>query len=491
MNKIIVRKVFSSVVLLFISFVFFINCKCSETEQEDLKNEIENGIQNEDETDVPDGIYPASDPENKEGWILNTTISDEFEGSVIDKNKWWILGEDGDYRNKWKGRAPGQFAAHNVRVENGVLILSSKWEPGFDFANEKNNDVFYGGTSTSADKSKPITQACVMSETFFKYGYMEIRCKAADAPVTSSFWTTGYHSEIDMTENFGKRPIGNPKNRPEVLERKYRTNLISWDPNKSDDHKQWNAENILDVRVAGDYYIYGFEWDENYFNIYFNGDLLQSVTREELEMKDQWRHQYPQELWIDSEVFSWYGLPSEIDLAKPAEYKIDYIRVWQKEINGPYFDALGFEGPFYFQGRSVNWMSPNKTMWRIKDEKSSSGDFSLRFKDSAPFTGNNSMFSPYGSLNLSEGDNEIKFKIWIHPDTEVDEIDFILNNPWMINTISLRDIQKGEWVEITKPFKRDKASDLSLTNGDRLQITIRSDKIRSSDVLLYIDDISF
>ena len=150
--------------------------------------------------------YPASDPTNSEGWNLNEALSDEFDGNSLDKGKWWILGENNDYRNKWKGRAPAQFAPENVAVINNELILYSKWDPDFEFADESLGDIPYGGVN----KSQPITQAAIISERFFKYGYMEIKCIAADAPVTSSFWTTGYHSEIDMTENYGKRPIGNP-----------------------------------------------------------------------------------------------------------------------------------------------------------------------------------------------------------------------------------------------------------------------------------------
>lgn len=435
--------------------------------------------------------YPLSDPNNEGSWILNETLSDEFNGTELNKTKWWILGENDDYRNKWKGRAPGQFAAHNVRVENGDLILSSKWEPEFNFANEKNNGVYYGGTETSADNSLPITQACVMSETFFRYGYMEIRCKAADAPVTSSFWTTGYHSEIDMTENYGKRPIANPENKPESLERKYRTNMISWDPDKAPDHKNWKVEDLLDVRVASDYFVYGFEWDKDYIKTYFNGELIRYATREELEANDQWRHQYPQELWLDSEVFSWYGLPAQEDLTNPAEYKIDYVRIWQKEITGPDFDALGFEGPFYYQGRSRPWWSSAASSWRIKDEKPASGNFSLRFQKSGSFSGTYSVSAPFGSSDLPMGNNSISFKIWIDPGTSVNKIDFVLNNPWIKITSDLSDIEKGKWIEITESFSRDATSDLSLSSGDRLQINLNASDISGSEALVYIDDIVF
>lgn len=433
--------------------------------------------------------YPMSDPSNQGGWILNEYLSDEFDGNKLDKTKWWILGENGDYRNKWKGRAPGQFAPHNVRVENGMLILTSRWDPDFQFANEKNNGVYYGGTATAADKSKPITQACVMSEAYFRYGYMEIRCKAADAPVTASFWTTGYHSEIDMTENFGKRPIGNPKNKPESLERKYRTNMISWDPDRAPDHKNWKVEDELDVRVADDFFVYGFEWDSTYIRTYFNGKLIRSATRQELEANDQWRHDYPQELWLDSEVFEWYGLPSQQDLAVPAEYQIDYVRIWQKKITPPDFNALGFEGPFRFQGRSVPWWAPASTGWRMKAENVAEGAFSLRFLKTQSFSGTQTIFGPYGSLNLTAGQYELRFKLWVDPNTSLKKLNFTLTNPWMSIPVNTDTVETGKWVEVRKLFSRSAASNQSLTNGDRMQISVDGSDVNSSAPLFYIDDI--
>ncbi|MBB3699936.1 T9SS type A sorting domain-containing protein [Flammeovirga yaeyamensis] len=436
-------------------------------------------------------INPVSDPENADGWILNKWASDEFNGTELNKTKWWILGENNDYRTKWKGRAPGQFAPHNVIVKDGHLILRSQWEPTFDFAPEKNDDVYYGGSSTAADLSKPITQACIMSETFFQYGYMEIKCKIADAPVTSAFWTTGYHSEIDMVENYGKRPIGNPENTPENLEYKYRTNLISWDPDRAADHEEWKVEEVMKERLASDFFIYGFEWDKNFMKIYFNGHLIKSVTKEELEAKDQWKYDYPQEIWLDSEVFSWYGLPNQADLEQPAEFIIDYVRIWQKEETHSFFDALSFEGPFHFQGRSVNWWSSAASKWRMKDDKALSGKFSLRYENQAPYSGNYSVFSPYGSINLPAGDNELTFHLFIDENTTVDNIEFVFNNPWLVKVVDISALEKGKWVEVKVPFNRSFDSNPSLINGDRLQIRIQSSDIKSDNALLFIDDISF
>ena len=432
---------------------------------------------------------PMSDPTNAEGWTFNEYMSDEFNGTTLDKTKWWILGENGDYRSKWKGRAPGQFAPHNVLVQNGELILKSQWEPSFTFFNGTQDGTYYGGTTTAADKSKPITQACILSERFFKYGYMEVRCKLAEAPVTGAFWTTGYHSEIDMVENFGKRPIGQAQGT--TLEKSYRTNIISWDP-EGTNTSQWKVESTLPVRVASTYIVYGFEWDKDYIKIFYNGTLLRTALRTDLETADQWRLFYPQELWLDTEVFSWYGLPAMADLTTPAEFKIDYVRIWQKQITPPSFNALGFEGPFYHQGRSANWYSSGNVAWRMKNDKAATGDLSLRFKSNVALSGNYSMFTPYGAINIPAGANELKMKVWIDPSTTVSKLRVLLSNPAVTITFDISGVEKGKWVEVSQTFSKNSASNLSLTNsGDRITVQLQAADVTGSNVLLYVDDLSF
>ncbi|WP_297090370.1 T9SS type A sorting domain-containing protein [uncultured Draconibacterium sp.] len=451
--------------------------------------------------------YPLSDPNNTGGWILNEHMSDEFNGTELDREKWWILGEEvngtREYRNKWKGRAPGQFVGHNVFMEDGELVLRSQWEPEFSFVKEKNNNVYYGGTETAADNSYPITQACILSEGMFKYGYIEARYKAADAPVTNAFWTTGYRSEIDMTENFGKRPIANPANKPESLERLFRTNIISWEPNLPADHKNWKVYKDMGVRLAEDYHVFGFEWDKDYIKTYFNGELVQSITRQELEsweyatgkFHNQWVIKHAMELWMDAEVFSWYGLPEAADLAEPADHRYDYIRIWQKEIAGPEFYALGFEGPFYYKygdmehKRSQNWWAPNSSPFLLTDEKAASGDGCLAYKQTTTINTNQTIYAPYGTLNLPAGNNKLRFKVWKEPGTNIDKINFILRNPYLEFQKDISSIETGKWVELSVDFNR--GASLFTGDADRLEIQIKSADVSGVENTLYIDDMGF
>ncbi|MEQ8837131.1 MAG: hypothetical protein RID07_10050, partial [Lacipirellulaceae bacterium] len=147
---------------------------------------------------------PVSDPQNLGGWVLRTDISDEFEGTEIDESKWFVQGKNDKYYI-WKGRAPSQFAPHNVRVEDGKLKLRTQWEPDFPFARgegHEGNDYAIHNVKTI-----PVTTAGVITRKRFLNGYMEARTKAGNAAMTSSFWCIGYESELDVYEQMGKPKI--------------------------------------------------------------------------------------------------------------------------------------------------------------------------------------------------------------------------------------------------------------------------------------------
>ena len=61
--------------------------------------------------------YPASDPNNTQGWQVQSALSDEFDGNSLDTTKWY------NYHTYWSGRDPSQFSTDNVSVSNGVLVL--------------------------------------------------------------------------------------------------------------------------------------------------------------------------------------------------------------------------------------------------------------------------------------------------------------------------------------------------------------------------------
>ncbi|MGJ8692113.1 MAG: family 16 glycosylhydrolase [Thalassotalea sp.] len=301
-----------------------------------------------------ENIYPVSDANNSGGWKYNTEVSDEFDGDKIDEERWYIVGKfkDGkpfykhpDLPNKrvWKGRAPSQFSGRNYRLEDGKLILETRWEPDFPFSDEMRKPVF-GEAMPYAN----LTTACFISRKFFKYGYMEIKSKAADAEVSSAFWAMGKGLEIDFYELFGDHRGENK----EHVERQLWWSIRDWESKKVRGKPTYTERKDLGFRVADDFHVYGVEWDENGMKYYVDGKLFSEVSaadvtkwaRENREVDSDYNGYVatkPISIWLDQETFPWNGIPdSKADLEKnsPAgkkddgvvDFEIEYVRVWQK-----------------------------------------------------------------------------------------------------------------------------------------------------------------
>lgn len=313
---------------------------------------------------------PLTDPTNSENWGLVENVSDEFDGTTLDTDKWYVKGSykvngvinykdpSSPIGNSWAGRAPSQFSSDNYRLEDGKLKLMTKWDPTFPFFNQKNGDYYYGGSKTSADGSHPITTAALIQQEPLLYGYLEIKCKATDAEISSAFWGTGNNIEIDIFEFFGDHRQSNKlwKDRElwwSIHDWKYSTNNTVFTEKNLD----------LGFRVAAVYHVYGFDWSEDGIKYYVDGELFRSATKDEIDSwvedhrgtngnayltkfpagyggwegtKDKAIH-----IWLDQECFPWHGLPtSKADLtlngtvAQKAggymDYEIEYVRVWKR-----------------------------------------------------------------------------------------------------------------------------------------------------------------
>ena len=279
--------------IIFISSHFLLACKKNNS---DPPAEIEK-------------MLPFTDPSNAGNWKLNEEVSDEFE-TPLDETKWLIQGRNGVYKSNSLGRAPSQYSPNNARVENGKLKLQVRYEPNFNFSTSLQNGVAY----------KDFTAAAVISKQQFLYGYMEIKCKASDASVSSSFWTTGQNSELDVFEFFGKPSQTQKKH----LETEYWCSIHDW--GQAGGPSVWTYKTQLTYRVASAFHVYACEWDANYLRFYADGVLIKSVIKNEIGAS--WVIDKPQWVWVNSVCWYWNGLPAFTDL--PVDYEIEYIRIWQK-----------------------------------------------------------------------------------------------------------------------------------------------------------------
>ncbi len=297
-------------------------------------------------------LLPASDPGNTGKWVLNREVSDEFEEKEIDENRWYIVGKfengtpvythpDDPDRKVWKGRAPSQFSGRNYRLQNGKLILETRWEPDFPFSDEIPVPAFGDPLPY-----KDITAACFIGRRSFKYGYIEIKSKAADAEVTSGFWSMGENLEFDFFEQFGDCRIPGKDH----LDRELWWSIRDWKTLRG--KPSYTERRDLGFRVADDFHVYGVEWDEKGIKYFVDGKLFSKVTAKEAtewarknrkvdEDYDGYVATKPIHLWLDMETFHWNGLPDskeDLELNSPENekddgivgFEIEYVRVWQK-----------------------------------------------------------------------------------------------------------------------------------------------------------------
>ena len=438
------------------------------------------------------GVLPASDPNNSGGWILNERFSDEFNGAELDRDKWIVQGEGGRYYT-WRGRAPAQYAAHNVRVEDGMLKLRSDWEPDFEFHPEPHNGFTYGEYE---GEPMPVTAAGVISRDRFMHGYLEVRTRAGDAAVTSAFWAIGHQSEIDFYEQMGR-----PKRQGNIRDNYYVFSIYDWRPPVVRPNRIWTHAHELPFRVADDFHVYGAEWGDEYLKFYVDGVLVRDTTRE--EVGDRWTLTNPMELWFDTEIFEWLGVPHREEL--PVDYEIDYVRIWQKPqpslIDRSFF---GFEGPMIFpefrpalgEPRQQGWNDTFAREWfftnearshlSISEDRHVTGRKSLKFETTGRLAPDAvAAFSPPGSVDLQPGRYVLAMNIWVEPETTVNQLHVIFEDPWQDVAFPLQSLDRGKWVTIYRRINRNQPSSAS----DRLRVAIRGNEAGRGPSTLYIDNL--
>ncbi|MFI3305539.1 MAG: family 16 glycosylhydrolase [Rikenellaceae bacterium] len=301
---------------------------------------------------VAHSAVPYSDPENRGGWVLNREVSDEFNGETIDEDRWFVVGKfvdgepqyihpDNPSKKVWRGRAPSQFSGNNYRFEDGVLKLEARWEPDFPFTKEIHKPVF--GDPMPYEN---ITTPCLIARRGFKYGYIEIRSKSADAEITSGFWSMGEGLEFDFFESFGDgREAGK-----EHLDRQLWWSIRDWQ--KLRGQPSYTERRDVGFRFADDFHIYGVEWDSSGVKYYIDGELITAVSAEEVTAWARANREVDEDyngyvatteifLWLDMEIFHWNGMPTTSEELTQngtqaqkdggyIDFEVDYIRVWQR-----------------------------------------------------------------------------------------------------------------------------------------------------------------
>ncbi|MGY6649615.1 family 16 glycosylhydrolase [Wenyingzhuangia sp. IMCC45574] len=494
------KKFYKIICYVFVSCFALVNTSCNTGVQKSTAQEVV-------EASIPESkFYPYSDLKNEGGWVLNKELSDEFSGTEIDTNRWFVQGLNDNYYI-WKGRAPSQFVAHNVIVEDDKLKLRTQWEPDYPFVNE-----FYGDGNMGASKygiykdgtKMPVTTAGVLTHKRFLYGYMEVKSKVGNAAITGAFWAIGHEQELDVYEL-----MGNPKKKGNIRADSYLATAHDWSPPAQRPTKIFNHVENLPYRTADDFHVYGAEWGVDYLKLFIDGKLVRHFTQDQLGTAFVLNN--PMEIWLDSEIFYWLGLPHKEEL--PVDFEIEYMRVWQKPTDnllandGAFY---GFEGPYLFEenGRPLTLLPESSVpdayqqFWEI--EKGSEKYLSIAYGDyhkgvnSLQFSGYSKtenlevekavITAPEGSLKLDAGKYNLSAKIWLDQGVVADKIHVVLKDPNVSVVFDdIRSLPRREWITVEGAFVRNAASG----GKDAMSIEIhKKDLPKTRAAKFFIDDIA-
>lgn len=237
------------------------------------------------------------------------TFSDEFDGGAIDTNRWNIYAE-----NYWDRRS--HFTKDNLILGDGLVRLRMERKTGHENDDSKRRLTNYA--VGFLDTCGKWTQ---------RYGYFEARVKLPAAPgLWPAFWLMPDRGAASGPQ-WKRSDTGNGGMEFDIMEHltrwgPYRYNIaMHWDGYQKG-HKSTGTASVY-VRPDQDGFITsGLLWTPGEAVFYCNGVIV-----------GQWRNDrissVPSYVLFDMVTGGWDNNPLE-DGRLPADFTIDYIRVWQR-----------------------------------------------------------------------------------------------------------------------------------------------------------------
>lgn len=251
---------------------------------------------------------------------MELVFEDDFD-SGIDPSVWVTEPDTPERRGGYWDRA-------QCFTQDGNLIIRTEYKEDGAYG-----PGWYTGTCSSVGLRE------------FTYGYFEVRCKAPAAEgLWSAFWmqsqtmgdeTKGGENgaEIDIMES----PYYNDPKMPADKYRNTTLHTVHID-GYGDAHKSRSSgEYLVDKDMYGEFNTYGLLWTEDEYVFYING---QETWRTDFGVS-----QSPEFLWLSVEIagdtgsanpentdneFTWAGdIRNNPDSAMPADFVVDYVRVYQ------------------------------------------------------------------------------------------------------------------------------------------------------------------
>jgi len=265
-------------------------------------------------------------------------FEDNFNGPAVDESKWqtglvWgdtriINGEQQYFVNTQE--QPG-FGYNPFKFENGDLVIEAIKTP--DTFRDSLPPVCEEEDPFGVDRCEFLSGALSSHDRFgMTYGFVEGRMKVGGTPgMLSSFYLyhrypgTGVnrHSpEIDIVEYLGENPFGDE----DAFQTHHYSNVNDGTIQSS---PTMNHKNESGEKYSEGYHTFGVLWEPQLIVWYIDGKEIKRITGPQVGR---------QELNIVTYLVAgsaWAPTPSSDDDIYPLQYKIDYIRAYQRpEYNG-------------------------------------------------------------------------------------------------------------------------------------------------------------
>lgn len=285
-------------------------------------------------------------------WEL--VFDDEFDGP-INTNKWYTCI---DGWKRWHGDELQYYLNENIIVENGILNLQARHEPG-DYP----YIIFENGVAYHTQEHFEYTSGMLQTKTQFKYGLFEIKCRIPSGQgFWPAFWFFGNEGEIDVFEFNGSEPDT------------HHITIHSWP--MDGEHQYCPSSWINNSSFSDDFHVFSLEWDE--YRLVFRVDGI--VKRIDYKYMDTNTHfvedcshhsmqayfqnslfpEHAQSLFINlaisSNNSSTYGQAPNAQTPFPSSLEVDYVRVYKR--NNPNTDtsicSFNDKESDYFTGRTIS-----------------------------------------------------------------------------------------------------------------------------------------
>lgn len=241
-------------------------------------------------------------------WVK--TFDDEFDGTAVDQKKWAIYGP-----NYWDGAS--HWSKDNVIVGGGLVKLRYEKKTGHhnDDPKEKRTDYAVGFLET-------------YGKWVQRYGYFEARMKLPTAPgLWPAFWMA-VDRGVAAGPQWKRQDTGNGGTELDIMEHLtrwggYRYNVaMHWDGYQKD-HKAVGSDRIYVQQDKDGFITCGLLWTPGSAIYYANG-------KEVFRWESPRVSHVPSDMMLTMPLGGWDN--NRIDDTKlPADFVIDYVRVWQRK----------------------------------------------------------------------------------------------------------------------------------------------------------------